>query len=117
MEYALLFTGSQAAFELRTDPKKGPAFKEAFGAYIKAIQESGIVRGGAGLLNPDTGVTVSVENGARQVHDGPYAESKEWLAGLFLVEVPDQKTALEWAARSPWAEFARVEVRPVMPRE
>ena len=44
---------------------------------------------------------VSVRNGKRQVHDGPYAETKEFLGGFVILDVPNLDAALEWAARHP----------------
>jgi hypothetical protein len=47
------------------------------------------------------------------VLDGPFAETKEQLAGYFLLEVPDMDAALAWAKRVPTASYGAVEVRPV----
>lgn len=114
MKYILLFHGSQAAFDLRTDPEKEAAYWSGFSAYIKAIHEAGIVIAGAGLQVPEKAKMVRVRDGKHEVHDGPYAETKESLAGFFLIEVPDEKTAVDWAVRCPWATHSPVEVRPVM---
>lgn len=115
MQYMLLFTESAADFALRTDPEKSGAYWGAWTAYVGALAESGIMVSGAGLQPPETATTVRVREGKRQVHDGPYAESKEMLAGFFVVEVPDLDVALEWAARAPSASYASTEVRPVLP--
>jgi hypothetical protein len=48
------------------------------------------------------------------VQDGPYADTKEQLGGLFVIDVPDLDTALDWAARCPAAGYGAVEVRPVL---
>ena len=56
---------------------------------------------------------MSVREGKRQVQDGPYAESKEFLAGFVIIEVPNLDAALEWAARHPSAGQSAVEVRPL----
>ena len=47
--------------------------------------------------------------------DGPYAETKEQLAGFFLLEVPDMQAALHWAARCPGASHGTLEIREVWP--
>ena len=70
---------------------------------------------GNGLQPPHTATSVRVRDGKRQVQDGPFADSKEQLAGYFIVEVPDLDVALDWAARAPSASYASVEVRPVVP--
>ena len=74
-----------------------------------------MVTGGAGLQPPQTITMVSVRDGKRHVHDGPYAETKEFLGGFLVIDVPDLDAALEWAARSPAASYAAVEVRPLRP--
>jgi len=73
----------------------------------------GIFVAGAGLGSPQTATMVSVRNGKRQVHDGPYAETKEFLGGFVIIDVPNLDAALEWAARNPAAADAFVEVRPL----
>lgn len=115
MTYMLLFNESQADFDLRNDPANGQAYWSAWQAYSQALRESAVVIQSAGLQPPETGTTVKVRDGKRHVHDGPYAETKEFLGGFFLIEAPDLDSALEWAARSPAASSASVEVRPVLP--
>ena len=63
---------------------------------------------------PQTATTVSVREGKRQVQDGPYAETKEFLAGFAIIDVPNLDLALEWAARHPAAARSAVEVRPLV---
>lgn len=115
MEYAILFYETPAADAERTDPEKSQAYWGAWGAYVQAIMESGISKGGQGLQSPQTATSVRIRNGKRHVQDGPVADAKEQLAGFFIVDVPDLDTALAWAARSPAALDAAVEVRPVLP--
>ncbi len=83
-------------------------------AYGEALMAAGIFVGGAGLEAPQSTTTVSMRDGKRQVHDGPYAETKEFLAGFAIIDVPDLDTALEWAARHPAANRTPVEVRPLV---
>jgi hypothetical protein len=59
--------------------------------------------------------TIRLAGGKRQVQDGPFADTKEMLGGLFMIEVPDLDAALQWAARCPAADGGSVEVRPMMP--
>jgi len=56
---------------------------------------------------------VRVADGKTQVLDGPYAETKEQLAGYYLIDVPDLDAALSWAARCPGASVGSIEVRPI----
>jgi hypothetical protein len=57
---------------------------------------------------------VRLHNGARDVHDGPYADTKDELGGYYIIDVPDLDEALQWAARNPAARTGAVEVRPIM---
>ena len=111
----LIFTESAADFAKRNDPNEAPAYWGAWSAYAGAVAQSGIMVSGAGLQPPETATTVRIRDGKRTLHDGPYAEAKEMLAGFFVIEVPDLDTALEWAARSPSASCGAVEIRPCLP--
>jgi hypothetical protein len=110
MKYALLVYQSQEFFDRRDQVAAVAAGK----AYGEALQAAGVLVGGAGLDSPQTATTLSVRAGKRHVHDGPYAETKEFLAGIGIIEVPDLDAALEWAARHPAAEYSTIEVRPLL---
>jgi len=110
MKYALLF---HASMDLASRPKD-PALHAAGMAYGEALRAAGVVVFAAGLLPPDKATMVSVRDGKRQVHDGPYAETKEFLGGFVIIDVPNLDAALEWAARNPAAGAGVVEVRPCM---
>lgn len=122
MEYMLIFREDQSNFGNRrhaggpeAEWDRDPARWDAWMAYIGALRGSGVVRSGNGLQPPHTATVVRVRDGAREVQDGPYADTKEQLGGYFIIDVPDLDQALEWAARSPAAVDGSVEVRPVMP--
>jgi hypothetical protein len=104
------------------DPSQGPAegspeaeaeFKEWF-AYSQSLTDGGIMEDGNPLQAPATATTVSVRNGDRVVTDGPFADTKEWLGGYFVIDVPDLDAALDHAGRMPNIGYGHVEVRPVM---
>lgn len=86
----------------------------AWGAYTKALLDAGVMVGGGALKPSHTATTLRVADGRRDLHDGPYAETKEQLGGFYIIEVPDLDAALEWAARNPAASTGAVEVRPLM---
>jgi hypothetical protein len=109
MKYALLIHESSEHFERRQDPTAIGAGR----AYGEALQAAGVFIGGAGLEPPQTATTLSVRDGKPRVHDGPYAETKEFLAGIAFIDVPNLDAALEWAARHPAANHASIEVRPL----
>jgi hypothetical protein len=117
VNYTLLFYLSPDEFAARTDPEKKEAFWGSFMPYMKAIRDAGVVVSGAGLEPPETATTVRMADGRRLVQDGPYAATKEQLGGLFIINVPDLDTALEWAARYPAGPGGLVEVRPNLKAE
>lgn len=95
------------------DGPKDPMAAAAGRAYGEALQAAGIFVAGAGLGSPDNATIVSVREGKRLVQDGPYAESREYLGGFVVIDVPDLDAALEWASRNPSAATGRIEVLPL----
>ncbi len=91
-----------------------PAEMEAWGAYTTAMIDAGVMRGGNALQPGFTATTVRLRDGRRDVHDGPYADSREELGGYYIIDVPDLDAALQWAARNPAASSGAVEVRPIL---
>ena len=117
MNYTFLIYEDAPGFALRTDhdEKKRTAYWSAWPPYAQALRDAGVFVDGAGLEPPQTAVTL--RNGAREVQDGPFADTKEQLGGYFIIDVPDLDAALEWAARIPAAPGSVIEVRPnVVPR-
>jgi hypothetical protein len=114
MQYMLLIFGNEAAMQSasKADIDK---MLPAYSAYTEAMQKAGILRGGERLRPSSTATTVRVKNGKTEVLNGPYAESKEQLAGYYIIDVPDLDTALSWAARCPGASAGTMEVRPIWP--
>jgi hypothetical protein len=72
------------------------------------------IKGGNALQPTTTAATVRVRDGKLLTTDGPFAETKEQLAGYYLVEAATQEEALAIAAKIPGARFGSVEVRPIM---
>src|SRR5690348_6883779 len=97
MKYILLVHHPKEVF----DAPKEPADIAAGRAYGAALHAAGIFVAGAGLESPQNATTVSVQDGKRQVQDGPYAETREFLAGFVIIDVPNLDVALEWASRNP----------------
>ncbi|WP_404366032.1 YciI family protein [Sphingomonas sp. MMS24-J45] len=87
---------------------------DAWIAYTQAMVDAGVMRGGNALKPGTTATTVRLRDGRRDVHDGPYIDSKEELGGYFVIEVADLDEALQWAARNPAASYGAVEVRPIL---
>ena len=114
MQFALLIYESPEAFAARKNDDND-SYLGAWRAYYKALVEAGIYVGGDPLQQPETGTTVWFSEGKRRVQDGPYADTKEQLGGLTILELPSLDAALDWAARCPAASAGAVEVRPLAP--
>jgi hypothetical protein len=114
MQFALLIYHSPEEFAMRKNDYNDPHLG-AWRAYYKALVEAGVYVGADALEVPETGTTVRVKEGKRRVQDGPYADTKEQLAGFIILELPSVDAALEWAARCPGASIGAVEVRPLAP--
>lgn len=84
-------------------------------AYDAAIRESGHCISSEALQSVQTATTVRVRGGKVSVTDGPFAETKEQLAGFYLVEAKDLNEAIQLAARIPPARAGSIEVRPIRP--
>jgi hypothetical protein len=90
------------------------ALSNEYWKYSEELEKSGLGRGGEGLEPVSTATTVRVRNGETQITDGPFAETKETLAGFYLVDTGTLDEAIDWASRIPGARIGSVEVRPVM---
>ena len=114
MRFAMLIYETPEAFASRANEDPEP-YRAAWREYYQAMVTSGVHVGGEPLDLPHTGATVRVVGGNRQVQDGPYADTKEQLAGVSLLEAPSLEVAIDWAARCPAAAAGAVEVRPLAP--
>lgn len=111
MLYLLLLTHDPA---VTTAPVADDIIDD-WSAYTDALASVGVLVGGAGLHGPETATTVRRSTPEALVTDGPFLESKEYLIGYYLIDVPDLDAALTWAVRAPNQRYGSVEVRPVMP--
>jgi len=85
---------------------------QAFGAYGRALQEAGVLLSGDVLQPTAATTTVTRRDGGLRVQDGPFAETKEALAGIFVLDVADLDAAIGWAEKCPGAQWGVIEVRP-----
>ena len=81
------------------------------------LREAGVLVGVNRLHSTESATSVRVRDGETEITDGPFAITKEVLAGYYIVECADLDEALKLAARLPMAPWATIEVRPVMPAE
>ena len=111
MRYSLLLT-AQEAKDVEISPESMSEFQTLFDLYGKDLASAGVLIS-ADILQPSEVTTVvSVRDGAVQVQDGPFADTREKLAGAFVIEVPDLDAAISWAAKCPGAQYGWIEVRP-----
>ena len=95
----------------------GPGWDDLMAGYYgfgKELTSRGIKFSGDPLVPPSSASTVRIRDGKTITTDGPFAETKEWMSGYYLIEVDNLDVALELAAKIPSAKFGSVEVRPVM---
>ena len=113
MEYLLTFNQPSEEFERLDNAESGPAAMAPWKAYMADMSAAGVLRGGNRLSPPWTATTVRLRDGARQIHDGPFAETKELASGYVLIDVPGLDDALAWALRAPSSATGSTEIRPV----
>lgn len=110
MRYALLLHNHEPA-EGEVSQEVINQMMEAFGLYGRALEEAGVLVAAEVLRPAAETTTVTRRQGALQVQDGPFAETREALAGVFVIEVPDVDAAIGWAEKCPGASYGVVEVR------
>ncbi|MDH6124884.1 YciI family protein [Kitasatospora sp. GP82] len=84
------------------------------GDFMKLLKESGELVTTQALAEPEKSTTVKVRDGGPVLSDGPYLESKEFVCGLYLVDVETKARAIELAGLIPDARHTGIEVRQVM---
>ena len=110
MQYGLLIYGEDGRWETFSKEEQ-----EAMTQEYMAIAQDGRTRGGADLGDLGSATTVRVQDGKTLTTDGPFAETKEYLGGFFLVEADNLDEAIEIASAIPAARTGgAVEVRPVI---
>lgn len=83
--------------------------------FDQSVRQSGHCIASEALEPVETATTVRVRNGKVSIADGPFAETKEQLAGFYLIEARDLDEAIGIAAKIPPAEVGSIEVRPIRP--
>jgi hypothetical protein len=83
--------------------------------YDAAIRASGQCIASEALQSVQTATTVRMRNGRLSITDGPFAETKEQLAGFYLIDARDLNEAIQIAAKIPPARVGSIEVRPIRP--
>jgi hypothetical protein len=110
MRFMMLVKANQDS-EAGVMPNKGLVAE--MGELNEAMAKAGVLLAGEGLHPSSKGVRVTYTGRKRLVTDGPFAETKELLAGFWMIQVASRAEALEWASRVPFTDGEVVEVRQV----
>jgi hypothetical protein len=97
---------------IKGDPEPGAAPSDelltAMGSYNDELQKAGVLLDLAGLLPSAEGRRVKFAEGDRTVIDGPFSESKQLVAGYWILQVASMDEAVEWAKRAPFEALSRI---------
>jgi hypothetical protein len=111
MQYMLLIHAEENGWSKLTKAEQEQGLA-AYTAYGQALKAAGAYVSADRLQGSSTASTVRVKDGKTKVLNGPYAESKEQLAGYYMIEAKDLDAAIAWAAKCPGAHHGVIEVRP-----
>lgn len=114
MKYVLLLMGNTD--EARCGETADAPGVEEFIAFDQELEEAGVLAGGFALEDPEQGTSLTKASREAEpvITAGPYAESREYVGGTIIIDVPSLDEALAWAARCPGAIGGRVEIRPML---
>lgn len=110
MRYLLLVCGNDAE---QLTPEQSQERYEAYNTCEAEMKARGVLLSRERLRPISTATTVRVRNGELVLADGPFAETKEQIAGYFLVDCSDLDEAVDLASLIPAAHYSTIEVRPV----
>jgi hypothetical protein len=128
MRYMLMLYADEKA-GARIPPDQMQKAMQTLFAYQAALEKAGAFVMTAPLARTHEAKTLAMqggevtrrdgafvnEGGQLQVHDGPYAETREQLGGFYIIEAADMDAALEWARKCPAAQWGPIEVRALIP--
>jgi hypothetical protein len=100
------------AVPVTTSEKEWHAMVDSCFAYDDQLRANGHFKGGEALQPPNTAMTLRYTNGRVVVTDGPFAETKEQLGGIMILEARDLNHAVELISKHPGATFGPWEIRP-----
>src|SRR3977135_1172256 len=112
MQYLLMIYRNEADLG-KMDTAERQKMMGDYGAFTQSIIQSGNFKAGDALQPTTTATTVRVRDGKTLTTDGPFAETREQLAGYYLVEAKELDAAIAIAARIPGARYGSIEVRPI----
>ena len=104
------------------NPEQQPSYGTAefesmmagFFAANEKMKSDGVLIDGESLNEPQTATSVRIKAGKTETMDGPFAETREYLGGYYVVDVPELESAIKYAEMIPSATFGTIEVRAMM---
>ena len=113
MKYALLIYAAEKDWAEKS-PEEQKRIYDAYWTYTVELKKSGKMLSCEPLDPTSTATTVRVRNGKTIPTDGPFADTKEQLGGVYVVDVKDLNEAIAWASKIPDALTGSIEIRPLM---
>lgn len=110
MRYALLLNYPELSFD-EIPPAELEAAQTAFTLYVESLDKAGVLAATSILKPAAETKTVTRQTGETVIQDGPFADTRERLGGVFLIDVDSVDAALEWAQKAPSVNWGTVEVR------
>jgi hypothetical protein len=113
MKYALLIYAAEKDWAEKSQEEQGRIYSEYMN-YTVDLKKTGKMLSCTPLDPTSTATTIRVRNGKTAPTDGPFADTKEQLGGLYVVDVKDLNEAIAWASKIPDARTGSIEIRPLM---
>jgi hypothetical protein len=113
MKYALLIYAAEKDWTGKSKEEQGKIYNE-YWAYTMELKKTGKMLSCEPLDPTSTATTIRVRNGKTLPTDGPFADTKEQLGGIYVVDVKDLNEAMAWASKIPDARTGSIEIRPLM---
>ena len=107
-------------YEEEVDPAVQAERERALPVFVelhRSLREAGLLVGVQRLRSTESATSVRVRGGETEITDGPFAVTKEVLAGYYILECADLDEAIKQAERMPMARWGTIEVRPIMPAD
>jgi len=111
MKYICLGYIEEKKWETMSDSERDAMLDECF-AYDDMLRKNGHFAGGEALQSPANAITLRSRNGKVSITDGPYAETKEQLGGILVLEATDLNHAIQLMSRHPGVKAGPFEIRP-----
>ena len=113
MKYICFGYYDKDKFDAMTEGERNALFDTCF-EYDDHLRANGHWGGGEALQSPETALTLSLKNGKVAITDGPYAETKEQLGGILILEARDMNHAVQLMAQHPAVKYGNTfEIRPI----